>query len=255
DSQARFQSNTGAFLSIDPMAEKYYSISPYSYCAANPVNLVDPEGEHIWELHQDGRVYLVDENEKVHILYATNVNGERINKSILFHSDDIPQSLSKEDKEGISKVTFDKSEYKVGVAIFLFLADNTSVEWTLHFGEKKTVVGTLHRPGNVGDYIDYGFSAKPLVSLHSHPGNYSTYEDMLFSVGLVKNPYDSKKMDVLAPSDMNNIMNHSDKKADKNYVYFPDCKRMIQLFPNREPSAPSNYLDDFRNYDFQNFIR
>ncbi|MBQ9185188.1 MAG: RHS repeat-associated core domain-containing protein, partial [Bacteroidales bacterium] len=45
DSQARFQSNTGAFLSIDPMAEKYYSISPYSYCAANPVNLVDPEGE------------------------------------------------------------------------------------------------------------------------------------------------------------------------------------------------------------------
>ena len=41
DSQARFQSNTGAFLSIDPMAEKYYSISPYAYCADNPANAVD----------------------------------------------------------------------------------------------------------------------------------------------------------------------------------------------------------------------
>ncbi len=31
----------------DPLAEKYYSISPYVYCAANPVNLVDPEGEDV----------------------------------------------------------------------------------------------------------------------------------------------------------------------------------------------------------------
>ncbi|MBQ8461897.1 MAG: hypothetical protein IJ543_05710 [Bacteroidales bacterium] len=28
----------------DPLAEKYYSISPYAYCAGDPVNLVDPEG-------------------------------------------------------------------------------------------------------------------------------------------------------------------------------------------------------------------
>ena len=27
------------------MAEKYYGISPYAYCAGNPVNLVDPTGE------------------------------------------------------------------------------------------------------------------------------------------------------------------------------------------------------------------
>ena len=36
DSGARFQANTGAFLSADPMAEKYYGISPYAYCAGNP---------------------------------------------------------------------------------------------------------------------------------------------------------------------------------------------------------------------------
>ena len=29
----------------DPLSEKYYAISPYAYCAGNPVNLVDPNGE------------------------------------------------------------------------------------------------------------------------------------------------------------------------------------------------------------------
>ncbi len=33
------------WLSVDPMADKYPSISPYNYCMWNPVKLVDPEGE------------------------------------------------------------------------------------------------------------------------------------------------------------------------------------------------------------------
>ena len=44
DSQARFMNTTGRFLSMDPLAEKYYHLSPYAYCAGDPVNLVDPDG-------------------------------------------------------------------------------------------------------------------------------------------------------------------------------------------------------------------
>lgn len=32
------------WLSVDPMADKYPSLSPYNYCAWNPVKLVDPDG-------------------------------------------------------------------------------------------------------------------------------------------------------------------------------------------------------------------
>jgi len=35
----------GRFTSVDPLAEKYYSISPYAYCNNNPVNYIDKNGK------------------------------------------------------------------------------------------------------------------------------------------------------------------------------------------------------------------
>ena len=34
----------GRFTTLDPLAEKYYSLSPYAYCAGNPMSFVDPDG-------------------------------------------------------------------------------------------------------------------------------------------------------------------------------------------------------------------
>ncbi len=35
------------WLSVDPMADKYPSISPYNYCMWNPVKLIDPDGRDV----------------------------------------------------------------------------------------------------------------------------------------------------------------------------------------------------------------
>ncbi|MBQ2844227.1 MAG: AHH domain-containing protein [Alistipes sp.] len=53
DSFARFQHNNGRFLSIDPKAESFYHISPYTYCAGNPVGAIDSDGkavETVWDV-------------------------------------------------------------------------------------------------------------------------------------------------------------------------------------------------------------
>ena len=42
-----YSSNLSIWLSVDPMSDKYASLSPYTYCADNPVKLVDPNGEEI----------------------------------------------------------------------------------------------------------------------------------------------------------------------------------------------------------------
>ena len=38
---------TARWTTLDPLAGKYHSLSPYNYCAGNPVNLVDPDGSII----------------------------------------------------------------------------------------------------------------------------------------------------------------------------------------------------------------
>ena len=44
-----YSSDLSIWLSVDPMSAKYPSLSPYVYCANNPVKLVDPNGEEAWE--------------------------------------------------------------------------------------------------------------------------------------------------------------------------------------------------------------
>ncbi len=45
------------WLSVDPMADKYPSLSPYAYCGWNPIRLVDPDGEDIEIVDTDGKKY------------------------------------------------------------------------------------------------------------------------------------------------------------------------------------------------------
>ena len=70
---------TARWTTIDPMAEKYASLSPYSYCADNSVNYIDSQGDTLVVLlapdaaagfghmailiqHEDNRYYLYSKN-------------------------------------------------------------------------------------------------------------------------------------------------------------------------------------------------
>ena len=60
DFEARYLSpGFHRFTTMDPLCEKYYSISPYAYCANDPVNLVDPSGMTDWRAVGKGALTMI----------------------------------------------------------------------------------------------------------------------------------------------------------------------------------------------------
>ena len=62
------------FTTPDPLLEKYYPISPFAYCAGDPINLIDPPGMHTLVIHKGDGIYKVvggELNEDLNIYRAT----------------------------------------------------------------------------------------------------------------------------------------------------------------------------------------
>ena len=62
------------WLSVDPMMDKYPGMSPYAYCAWNPVKLVDPDGRDVY-------IY-GDENSKTKALQQIQQKSKNMKFSI-----------------------------------------------------------------------------------------------------------------------------------------------------------------------------
>lgn len=68
------------FLSIDPLAEKYYSWSPYVYVMNNPMKYIDPTGCSTWVMENSDGTYRVvggDLEDKDHNIYVYSLDKEK----------------------------------------------------------------------------------------------------------------------------------------------------------------------------------
>ena len=88
-----YSSDLSIWRSVDPQAAKYPSLSPYVYCANNPVKLVDPNGEEVddnldkWKYNKDTKklTWVSDAGGKYHQTVVETVNtssGEKVNRTI-----------------------------------------------------------------------------------------------------------------------------------------------------------------------------
>ncbi len=91
-----YNSDLSIWLSVDPKSDKYPGVSPYVYCADNPVKLVDPNGEEFSN---------PDDPPKRNFFQKIGDGFVKFDKSLEGHSD------------GANQGTITKQDVEVGVAV------------------------------------------------------------------------------------------------------------------------------------------
>jgi RHS repeat-associated protein len=146
-------------LTPDPLSEKYYSLSPYSWVANNPINAIDPRGDSIW--------FTIENN-----VATMHVTGKVINRS---SSGINVNKLAKNISSGITdalgtSITIDGKEYEMQTDIqitgvesmddvadsdHLFVAADNS-DWKI-FGATNELGGkVMHlNESNINGYFSY----------------------------------------------------------------------------------------------------
>ena len=88
------------WLSVDPMADKYPSTSPYVYCGNNPVRLVDPDGRDIYLFDEQGN-YLRKVEQKGRNRAAIRSEDKDGNVHISYYDFADPKNDAKDIDDGI----------------------------------------------------------------------------------------------------------------------------------------------------------
>ena len=98
--ERHYHSDLSIWLSVDPMSDKYPSTSPYTYCANNPVRLVDPDGRDYTDFLNSETgdcIHVDDGKDQVVIINNYNYNAiARMGKTAYSDMSSDQQSLYNE---------------------------------------------------------------------------------------------------------------------------------------------------------------
>ena len=131
----------GRFMQTDPMAEKYYGISPYAYCANNPIKYVDPFGMKIEPF---------DKGEEAYKAYRDKVFGDKKYKDI---QDEL---IRLEEAEEVFRIRMgDNITNKVGGGNFTYNKETDEFDVNIaDYGDFNTMGKLAHELKHADQYMD-----------------------------------------------------------------------------------------------------
>ncbi|MBR6362040.1 MAG: RHS repeat-associated core domain-containing protein [Bacteroidales bacterium] len=177
-----YSPTTMRWTTMDPLCEKYYSISPYVYCNSNPINLVDPDGMQ-WYSYTDAEgntKYIYNEgemskkemrqyknikyegltlenNNTYYSLFGKEVpiideNGSELNSKLYKHMDElIKRAYGGDDPDGVGWENFYEPE-AVGREYIDFTYDGKNFKsiagWFEPFNNQENSTGCISRMPN-----------------------------------------------------------------------------------------------------------
>lgn len=150
----------GRFTTTDPLVEKYYMVSPYTYCVNNPIKYIDPTGMFYtgYTVNEKGYIQKINNEggNNYDVIYnkskyssttvkdydtSGNKTGIQISKGILNEQagSDVNMSIKTIqgnllDAEGYTIGKYANHSYEIksdkeSLALMNFLDKNTNVEW------------------------------------------------------------------------------------------------------------------------------
>ena len=145
----------GRFMTVDPLAEMDYSVSPYTYCKGNPINMIDPNG--------------MTAESSIHVnylpLYCTSTFVDTNNK-IIEHRDDGDPTVYEVENE---KDWRDKGSSKIGLERGKEFIEMSGLD-TYDYGAR----GYYPASGSfmtVDPLAEKDYSVSPYVYCHNNPVN------------------------------------------------------------------------------------
>ncbi len=153
-----YSSELSIWNSTDPMADKYPSITPYNYCANNPVKLIDPNGDTITIPYARDRSRVLKMiNSLARGIFGIDKNGYLYLKS-------------KNGKEGYSEYYRDKLCEAIKSKDNIFIIISQKYTTTNSDGTKNIKDVDLDASGGVTQKLSKGNSSLITISGHSYNG-------------------------------------------------------------------------------------
>ena len=167
-----YWSDLSIFTSVDPLAEKYPNMSPYAYCAGNPVKYVDPDGMQ-WgnkETKQEVKNYKTDIRNSIsntkELIKSGNISEEDGNARLtdlkgalneikaMGKSKDVTYKVSKNTEEEQTNTIYKDKDGTIiiqylgwhhGLRAHEFKHGFQALEGNVTFDENGTVSGTINQ--------------------------------------------------------------------------------------------------------------
>ncbi len=219
-----YNPKTSLWLSVDPLAEKYPGVNPYTYCMGNPINLVDPTGMEpgdppAGELSgKNTAIYLKGTEHGTEVMAP---NGESINTGAKIREytySDGKAHNGQQKKEGVWSYTNKKGQW---------LWDNVKEDYVLNTSDRNPAQNSFPSLGNVGTTYAGGDNPKS----DTNPSKYD-YSQPPQNIADFAGLLHDKEYDALKIEGVNGVLSKKSTMPNKMLISF--SKQIISMYNQKK---------------------